>query len=154
MAGMGRKKGNIEMDDLTKFTARTSPALVEQMGIVIAKMRRSDVEFDRRVVPQEAAISAIILHWLEAVTAGDFGKQEAFLREWIPRYEQLLERDPPTPRAAPKPDRGRGNSTIELVRPRNREEPVGVRVKGLRATAELVWERDPTGEWVFDVVFY
>lgn len=106
MVGMGRKKGNIEMDDLTKFTARTSPALVEQMGIVIAKMRRSDVKFDRRVVPQEAAISSIILYWLEAVTAGDFGKQEAFLREWIPRYEQLLERDPPTPRAAPKPDPG------------------------------------------------
>lgn len=55
---------------------------------------------------------------------------------------------------APKPDRGRGNGTIELVRPRNREEPVGVRIKGLRATAELVWERDSTGAWVHDVVFY
>jgi hypothetical protein len=55
---------------------------------------------------------------------------------------------------APKPDRGRGNSTIELVRPRNRDEPVGVRIKGLRATAELVWERDSTGAWVHDVVFY
>lgn len=55
---------------------------------------------------------------------------------------------------APKPDRGNRNATIELVRPRNREEPVGVVIKGLRATAELVWERDPAGEWMFEVVFY
>lgn len=55
---------------------------------------------------------------------------------------------------APSPDRGRGNSTIELVRPRNREEPVGVVIKGLRATAELVWLRDEAGEWQFEVEFY
>lgn len=55
---------------------------------------------------------------------------------------------------APLPDRGRGQSTISLVLPQSRQEPPGVVIKGLRATAELVWERDAQGEWAFDVVFY
>jgi hypothetical protein len=55
---------------------------------------------------------------------------------------------------APPPDRGRGQSSISLVRPRDNSVPPGVIVKGLRATAELVWERDANGNWIFDIVFY
>jgi len=55
---------------------------------------------------------------------------------------------------APAPDRGRGQSSISLVLPKDRREPPGVVVEGLRTTAELVWERDAAGEWTFDVVFY
>ncbi len=55
---------------------------------------------------------------------------------------------------APPPDRGRGQSSISLVRPRDNSEPPGVIIKGLRATAELVWEKDANGNWIFDIVFY
>jgi hypothetical protein len=55
---------------------------------------------------------------------------------------------------APPPDRGRGQSSISLVRPRDNSVPPGVIVKGLRATAELVWEQDANGDWIFDIVFY
>lgn len=55
---------------------------------------------------------------------------------------------------APRPDNPRASSSIELVRPRDRAIPPGVLVKGLRVSVELVWERDASGEFVHDVIFY
>jgi len=99
-----------------KLSARTAPAIVEEVKLLVVKLARTDLKYRRRRMNIEGLIGAVLQDFLNRSP----DEQEAILRLRIPEVEAMFETEA---QEIEKPAEGRASfkDAVNIPDPRGRK---------------------------------